>query len=71
MNRTAHVYCGNFVGPPHWHGLEYYEPDECDWEGDVPLPEAPEEDELASFVCPGCGMTNQVRDHSCENRFVS
>lgn len=61
---SVRVYCGNYVGEPHWHGLEVYEPDECDWEGDIPMPDNEEERRLASFVCPGCGATNLVADHA-------
>ncbi len=64
----VHVYCGNFVGPPYWHGLDYFEPDECDWEGEIEV--EPEEYEppqrwryMASFTCGGCGAVNLVSDH--------
>ena len=58
--RTQRVYCGNYT---KWRGY-FEDPEECSWEGDVPLPEVPEEDAHATFVCPGCGATNLVRDHS-------
>lgn len=58
--RTAHVYCGN---SSRWRGF-FEDPEECNWEGDVPLPESLEEDEMATWLCPGCGLTNTVRDHS-------
>lgn len=58
--RSAHVYCGNHTRS---RGL-FEEPEECNYEGDVPLSECPEEDEHADWVCPGCGATNTVRDHS-------
>lgn len=64
MSRTAHVYCGNYVGPPRWQGLEAYEPDECNWEGDVPLPDDPADDAGAIWTCPGCKAVNTVADHS-------
>jgi hypothetical protein len=59
MSRTAHVYCGNNIG----YGSMFEEPPECNYEGDVPLPENPEEDIYATFVCPGCGLTNNVDEH--------
>lgn len=60
---TAHVYCGNFVATPAWH--DFFEAsEECSYEGDVPLPKAPEEHKFAVWVCPSCGATNTVRDHS-------
>jgi hypothetical protein len=60
--RTVHVYCGNYLfgGPVNDSG----EPPECSYEADVPLTEYPEEDETATFICPGCGATNLVVDHS-------
>lgn len=62
--RATHVYCGNFVGAPYWHGLDVFEPDVCDFEGVVPLPESPEEDEMATWTCPVCHALNSVGDHS-------
>lgn len=55
------VYCGNYVGEPYWHGLEVFEPDECDAELTVAV--HPDEIDFASYECPGCGATNRIRDH--------
>jgi hypothetical protein len=58
--RVVRVYCGNAV---RWRGF-FEDPEECSFEGYVPLPEAPEEDRFATWVCRGCGATNTVADHS-------
>jgi hypothetical protein len=71
---AIHVYCGNFVGPPFWHGLDYYEPAECNWEGVIEVdPEEYEGDwrRMASFKCEGCGAVNLVTDHDITSERTS
>jgi hypothetical protein len=59
-SRFVHVYCGNST---RWRGF-FEDPEECSYEGDVPLSECVEEDEIATWTCPGCGLMNTVKDHS-------
>ena len=57
---STRVYCGNST---RWRGF-FEEPEECSYEGDVPVSEHPEDRPFDTWVCPGCGATNTVRDHS-------
>jgi hypothetical protein len=51
----VNVYCGYFVGAPHWHGTEVYEPDECDWEADVRVDADEWAEGCAVVPCGRCG----------------
>jgi hypothetical protein len=57
-------HCGMFVGAPHWHGTEYYEPDECSTDFTTVVPKWRWEEGDASAECPSCHATLwQQYDH--------
>ncbi len=55
-------YCGLYVGSLKWHGIEFFEPDECgnEFETEECIEEV--EDKLCSAVCPKCGGILTMRD---------
>lgn len=58
------AYCGCFVGDPHWHGTEIYEPDECYWEGTIEIDESKWLEGCVSVICPACNAElHQEDDH--------
>ena len=60
------AYCGCFVGAPHWHGTEVYEPDECHWEGVVEADRWEWQEGCMSITCPVCGAELWQQDDHFE-----
>ena len=47
-------YCSMFVGAPHWHGTEIYEPDECETDFETVVSKEDWNAKVASVRCPSC-----------------
>jgi len=52
--------CDCFYGPPRWHGLDVYEPDECGWEGDLEVDAEDLESGYLTVTCPQCGNEREL-----------
>ena len=58
--------CGCFVGAPHWHGTEIYEPDECYWEDIIAVDAEEWQEGNICITCPACGAELCQRDDHFE-----